>query len=226
MPLPFELRAVEMALKDSEGRNIAEKIDELDTDVDSIVGFDGELNLIIVAGTVTSYLLSQESIDYIKSSTAKRLVKTNIGAKSAYLDYSGNNYYLRVLTLMNTTIILEIFTIPHDIQPNTALEHTYISSDSKLYMHNVVVEDSDLNQHNLSVISYRPIAFQRVSDLISYNLHSYTLIPAFDDFNAPLYFTRKDMSGYIYAYYMVGTTPTYLTDAYIDGIISDTVTPL
>lgn len=31
MPLPFELRAVEMALKDSKGRNIAEKIDELDS---------------------------------------------------------------------------------------------------------------------------------------------------------------------------------------------------
>ena len=33
MPLPFELRAVEMALKDSKGRNIAEKIDEITNDI-------------------------------------------------------------------------------------------------------------------------------------------------------------------------------------------------
>lgn len=134
MPLPYELRAVEMALKDSKGRNIAEKIDELTTDVDSVVGFDGELNVNITYNSSTGkYTLSAQSAANIYNS-AEGLYRATTGYCIIKITYTGpssrfrNAYVYMIESGRNIRFLVE--------EPGVAVIQTSENiSGTKLYKH-------------------------------------------------------------------------------------------
>ena len=106
---------VEFAEKDSEGHNIAEKIDEITADVDSIVGFDGELTIEYQGAPVINFpdgvnpgLYRGNSISGTYDKSIIRIIRATGSTYYVCVSLLNGQHYSNTIGLSATSIRLDI----------------------------------------------------------------------------------------------------------------------
>lgn len=155
MPLPFEKRAVEMALKDSKGRNIAKKIDEVTANVDSITGFDGEISVSYIP-SASRYVISKANLP--KKTGLYKLVYNidGVGKETygwcRYVSTSGG-YQGRLDTyLFNGKIYVETATFSTSYDKTIGDSNYELVSGTPLFRHYITAYETGTSGYSYNIV--------------------------------------------------------------------------